>query len=416
MTVSKHAVKSTIEILTLTLFVVSSYSFYQYIGINEQLRKMTSFVVVFIALVYISPQLFTNYKFGSYAKLFQGLIFLMIMTMVIAFVSWGQSIDQSYRVMCLPLGSLIFFFLLLKRNISIQEIERFVFFYVVVYAVLWFYGLSKAPLNVFPNNEEAMFLDSERGFYRLAFSGISTLVLAIFISINRYIITSQPKWIFFTLAIFVLILFSQTRQLIFFSFLFSLLFLVFKKMKSLIILISIVGVTVLFIPKEALVSKVVDGLVEHSEKEFYNNKYKQENIRITALKYFFLDYSNNVFAVIFGNGFPHARSQMGKRESQMNMRGLYSSDVGYALIYVRIGIVGLLLYFFIFRKALVSKYRSEHLYVFWYLLYLVFANIAASWIMRDGIGLSICCYILYCQSRELYHSNQNEIFYWNSSI
>jgi hypothetical protein len=112
-----------------------------------------------------------------------------------------------------------------------------------------------------------------------------------------------------------------------------------------------------------------------------------------------------------GNGFPHAQSSMGKREMKLREKGMYLEDVGYAAIYTRVGLIGLICYCLLFFRIVKQTVSKSIAYVKLWMIYLILVNIGGSWIFVETIVICICLYILEYDNviknqRQNFHDNQ----------
>ena len=143
---------------------------------------------------------------------------------------------------------------------------------------------------------------------------------------------------------------------------------------------------------------ILGSMVALTIKQNKENQYiNEEDIRITEYKYFMGDFSKNIITDIIGNGMPHFDSSYGKSYwIRDHEKGLYLSDVGYAKMYAVNGLIGLCLYLFLFIYSLRKRIPKQLAYCKLVILFMMPANIAASWYSTvDGqIAVSICIYLI----------------------
>jgi hypothetical protein len=203
------------------------------------------------------------------------------------------------------------------------------------------------------------------------------------------------------------------RQVIFFSLIISLIYLL---KKSFWFWITVTLFSLIYINHQIdnKDESVFGNLITLSESQLQEHRTGEENIRVSEYRFYFTDYSKNIITKLLGNGVYHTESEFGRRELYLNkVKKYYQSDVGYAAIYAKLGAIGLVLYFAIFYKVLKQKVSKEFMYAKLFLIYMIFANIAASWIFHDTIIICICLYILEsCYKKSI----SNEIFYRNPCI
>ena len=133
-------------------------------------------------------------------------------------------------------------------------------------------------------------------------------------------------------------------------------------------------------------NSIIGHLVTLSEEQLDQQYGGQEYIRITEYRYFFTKYSRNIITCIFGNGVPHSLSSYGYNLFKLQeYQHLFPADVGYALIYIYFGGIGLLLYLLIFYNVLRQKVSPEYAYAKLFIVYLMLFNMTSYGIFTGAI-------------------------------
>ncbi len=374
------------------LFPIASYYFYRYVGINEQVSKAIYFLVFPITLIMAYEKLVSNSQNFLYTKPLKKLLLLMFFSTIMAFVFRGQSFMESYTVTSVYLA-IIYFFLLLKIKPDLEYIEKVIWVLCIVYIILWLYGLYMAPIHVFGIEREGGIEDT-RGIFRLSIPGKGIVILSFFLAITKFVETKEKKWIIIFSLLYMVIIMHVIRQIILWSAIVGLIYL-FRKSKWIWLVAILFSFVFFFVNPKLGGNSVLGNLLSETTDQYSSQKSGDENIRITEYKYYFTEYSENIFQVIFGNGVAHSASSFGKMESSLaENKYLYASDVGYAEIYIRFGIIGLLLYGTIFYRSIKQKVLPKYMYAKLFIIYLMFANIAASWVFHDTIIICLSLYIL----------------------
>jgi len=416
MKIKKSKTRKIISIFWLYLFPLASFLFYEYVGFNEKQLKMIQFIIVFFALIFVLKDLLRKHKQTRYYNIVRILLLLFLFSMIMACLFWEQSIQLSYRATAPQSLTILYFFILFKIKPSRAEIERLIWFFCIVYLLCWVYGIAKAPQLVF-GSEDEFGLSDERGVYRLFIKGRGFICLGLFLAVSKFIETKRKIWIFIFAGLFAVIVMHTIRQVIFFSFLVTVGYLLWSK-KKLLIFVGILSIGFLFFENKIKISdnSIIGSLLALSERQIEEQYSGDENIRITAYKYLFTEYSANIITDVFGNGFPHEQSHFGQKELYMkNFLKIFSSDVGYAAIFVRVGWLGLLCYLLIFYRTIKQKVPPAFMYAKLFIIYMIFANIAASWVYHDMIAICVCLFILECSNLEQ-KNEQNEILDRNTGI
>lgn len=390
-------------------FPISSYLFYRFVGLNQQVCKALYFVAVPVTLVLVFSELIKVYKGRLYMGIVRSVFLLMILSMIMALFFWDQNLILSYRVTAAYLAILYFFFLT-KTKPNLLFIEKIIWFFCVLYLILWVYGMLKAPSLVFGLETESG-INDDRGIFRLSILGRGFVVLAFFMAISKFRSTKKKYWILIFSLLYFIIVLHVIRQVIAISFLLGFYYLL-KKNKYIWFWLGIaICLSLFFVNLNLDNNSVLGKLVNLTENQIDSNNEEDENIRIKEYEYYFTEYTENVFTSIFGNGVPHSESYFGKRELKLNSEmEYYSSDVGYAEIYTRFGLVGLFLYGLIFYRVIKQNVPKEYMYAKLFMIYLLIANISASWIFHDVIEVCICLFILEsCNRKRLVSLNNNKI-------
>ncbi|WP_026632243.1 hypothetical protein [Dyadobacter alkalitolerans] len=374
-------------------FPIASYFCYRYVGINDQILKFVYFITLPIILVAVFPEMFRRNPITLYSSIIRNIFCLIVISMICAYLFWDQDFSVSYRVTAVYLA-ICYFFLLQKHKPDLAFIEKVIWFLCIQYIVLWMFGIYKAPQLVFGLDRDGV-VSNERGFYRLFIPGKTIIVLCYFLALNKFCTTGRYLWTIVAVALFTVIVMHVIRQVILITVVVSAFYLLSeKKIGWKIALVSLLcfwfgsG----FFADD---SGILGRLISISEEQIERNQIEEEDIRLQEYKYFFSEYSKNWLTVLIGNGFAHSEGPFGEMESKLaREKFFFGSDVGYAEIYIRLGIVGLICYCLIFFRAVRQRVPAPFVYAKLFIVYLAFANIAASWVFHDTIIICFCLYIL----------------------
>lgn len=395
-------------ILLLFIFPVCLYQFFNVIYIDKQIAKFFYFLILTFSIIFILPTFFKIKKQSRYELPVRIIFILIWMSMLSALFFWGQELVLSYRSTATYLG-LVYFFLLMKIKPDIQQVEKIIWFFCGVFIILWFYGMLKAPQIIYAIDADTT-MDDSRGIFRLALPGRGFLILAFFLAVSKFVQTKNNKWAIVFTFLFTMIVLQVTRQIIIFSFIVSLLYILRKSKIAWFVLIAL---GLFFIAGGSLINvsdnSVVGRMINISSQQASSQNTGEQNIRVLEYTYFLTNYSKNIITDIIGNGVPHFYSSYGLKEISIKEQFSYfMSDVGYAEIFVRFGILGVLSYLFIFWRAATQKVDSAYMYSKLFILYLAAANVTASWVFQDVIPLCISLYVLE-QYNLFYRENKVEV-------
>ena len=381
-------------------FPIASYNFYKYVGININLSKGIYFITLLLSFLLVISELFKKFRTYRYANLMRLLVFFMFFSIFISYAFWNQDIVMGYRSIA-PHLAIIYFFILLKLRIPIKSLEKIIWIMTIIYILLWTYAIIKAPELVFGLDSEADSITNDRGFFRLSIPGADIIILSFFLAINKFNDTKKKFWIFIFGGLFLIIILHVIRQIIIISFLIGLYFLL-KKNKYLWIGLAFGGILLLGISNIKVNDNSIFGkLLNLSKDQIDENNTGEKDVRIQAYQFFFTEYTKNPINVIIGNGVPHMDSKLGKIEYNIAQRdSLWSSDVGFASIYIKYGIIGLLLYFSILKKVMFQKLQPQYMYARLFIIFVFGTTIAAEYIFTDVIIFALAIYILEYSNQE----------------
>lgn len=379
--------------ILLYAFPIISWQAFMYAGFNMTILKALYFILLPILGLYIFEE-FKNSKNSYIKKKFKQLTLTIVLSIIMSWIVWDQSIVLGYRSTA-PILSIIFIFLLYKNKYTEEELRKFITIQFFIYALLFLYALYKAPEIVFGFDTEKE-LNDDRGIFRITIANRGFLFLSFFMFLNNWMVQHSKKYFCLTGLAFILIVMTTIRQVIFWSFLIGLVYL-FRKWKYIWILAISLIVAINTITIRVNNDSILGSLINLTEQQIDENKSGNTNIRLLEYEYFLTSYSDNPLAWLFGNGQYHADSEMGKYESKVrNVYKFFQSDVGYARIYVQWGIVGLILIFILFYYPLKFRFPDKLIFLKLYIIYQIFANIAASWFWHEIITICITFYMIDC--------------------
>ena len=384
-------------------FIIISFRFFYYVGFPDTIRKLPQFLLVPFMFYICWKPLFIWKSTNSIFLIIRWIIFSLIVSIISAWVFWEQPLSLGFRASSI-MFTLLFFFYLCKRCPSVSFLESVIWTVTIIYIILWIYAFFQAPTPVFltgaMEKAERMGEDLSRGIVRIAFEGRIFLPLAFFMALNKFYVTRKKFFLFSSLMFFYFIILHVTRQIIVWSAFVAMIYIYLKNPKKTVLAIFICIVT-FFVLMSGVIKfsddSIIGSLINISQDQFDAASDGEENIRITEYKYFFFDWSKNIITDIIGNGRPHETSTYGAYELQLrDNHSLYLSDVGYADMYVVQGLLGLLLYTFLFYKTVRIQMPANLDYVRMFMAFMILANIAASWYTKADaqIAISISAYLV----------------------
>lgn len=382
------------EIFVLVIITFLSFGCYGFF-LDPNMIKFIAMAIGLLIVIFTFGTFVSNNR-DKFFKIIKYIVISVFVSFFSTYLFWGQGFLLTFRVVY-PCFYLMVFFYLYKKDHPVQIIEKYVIFFGILYSIIWLYAvLFDMSLVMERLGDDA---DDSRGMLRFRLAGGCMLYLSYFICLNKYRYERKYKYLALMVLFFAMMFFQLTRQLIVISFLVTILYIFANKIKWLLL---IVGVSLFLfksiqtIDPNKISYEPLRAMVVLSIQQAEENESGEENIRITAYKYFFSDFSPNIITNLFGNSFPHSESHYGRVEEKLKSQGLFLSDVGYAEIYVTLGIIGLVLYILLFIICSFAKLPSELLYSKLYMIFMALYTIASNYYsMIDGqITIAICVYII----------------------
>ena len=302
-----------------------------------------------------------------------------------------------------------FLYVLLKYSPDIDFLFKFIKALVICSSVIYLANLLSFPNTVFGEGKEEF--DMSRGFARLGVWMIELVVFYMFYSISQYQSSKKKKWIFWSILTGVLVVFSLTRQVILLGFAFSILMILQKAKlwKKILVICVFLGIYQFVLPQ----IPIYKTMTELSENQIEKNKYKEEDIRITAWRFYTVEYQKNEITRIIGNGLPSiGNSKIGNKfDAVTNARyggnGCYYVDVGWAGFYWLFGIFATLGLLTILIKALIMARRMKKDYYVYWIMFILITSVASAPIIFYGQVVSLCIilYMIFANNNKKYEIN-----------
>lgn len=161
--------------------------------------------------------------------------------------------------------------------------------------------------------------------------------------------------------------------------------------KKILLLIGIY-ITIAFIIPQTTIYQKTEQLTKAQMKANGGGK---NDVRIKAATYYFTEFPQNVYTLLMGHGADHAHSEYGKKvKSVILNHGYVMADVGYASIYIKYGIFGLLCFGILLIQVLRSKSIDMNSGIKLFFVYTYLGNIFSHNIDLSMVGLALCLYVL----------------------
>jgi hypothetical protein len=274
---------------------------------------------------------------------------------------------------------LLFYFYIKKKGVSIEAIESILVYFGVIVASILIIQYFTFPTTYFQQIKDQEVFDERFGVTRVFVQDPIYIVFAMFLLSNRIIKKAAIVDVVLLVTCLVGILFTATRQVIFFSlgvlflyFLLSMNFRLKKTYKTITIFIAIISV-VLY----AGGAKFIDKLITMSDEQ---RSSESTYIRVKEADFFLREYMPSPFAYLIGNGVNYGKSNYGREITKMELEeGYFRSDIGLIGALSMFGLIYILPIALIFYKVFRAKLEQRRYYKFFFLYVLITAFTGANY-------------------------------------
>lgn len=385
------------SLVLLGLVYLAAQGFFNPFGlINPQLSK-TLFVAFSIIAVLFA---FRKRNVGNYPKwAYRCLMIGIIGASIMAMIFHAQSCVVSLVAILPYFLGYTYFFVLEKSKPSVIFLEKAFRILTICSLLIYIVNLVSFPTMIFGETKDEY--DMSRGFVRIGMPMIEIVVTYFFYCINNWMIEKNKKNVFWLILTGSMIFMSLTRQIIALSSILGLLFIMqkaslFKKISVVVVCGFIVYVVLPQIP-------MVKTMIELSENQAINNQ-NDEDIRVTAWRFYTTEFQTNQLSPIFGNGVPsYGKSKWGNFVEQTTAlrvdggNACFTVDVGWAGFFWYFGGIATFgLLFLIIKGIKIHQYRDKQ-YLSYSLAFIGLAAIASGPILYYSqiSSLSLILYMAY---------------------
>lgn len=270
---------------------------------------------------------------------------LIGMSFVYLWAVWGQRPDQTIR----NIGPNILCWLWLvfyHKQYTTRELFAALTVFTLIYAIIYAYVYNFND-HLYGGDLD-IDIDAARGLKRLTKPpGYFLCFLSGLWGLNLFLLYRRPLHLVLFAVGLTLAVFSVVRQLIVSYFVVSLLLVLYRQpwWRKLLVMGLCYAVFTFFVVDSA----VYQSLTEITEKQSESSDGFKEDVRARAYRIYFFEYGQSPYTVLFGHGPSQTSSPYGKYAESW---GVTTADVGYASLYVKFGIIGMLLYFWVLIKVL----------------------------------------------------------------
>lgn len=314
----------------------------------------------------ITQTILRRYRF---VRLF---MLLVIVTMVNAYVLYGQTFDQSFRVIGFWFEYIMVFWLV-RKKFSVDSLYYAAFVFSFMVWGLWLYTLLSGNIITLMDVADSD-LEGGRGIERIKISGGAIPTLFGFWSMGKYVKYNKPIYLIIFFISAMMSLFSVSRQHIVAFGAISILFFFqgFALYKKMILIAAVAVFFHVVLPQISIYQR----LQELTEQQFEQNEGMKEDVRTRAAIYYTTEFDQSLYTKLCGNCKYHADSSYGKHIGKIiRLHGFVLSDIGLVGLYIYFGIAGLLLFGYILYWTWKSKTDEEYRALKYMIYYLFLGSI-----------------------------------------
>lgn len=381
-----------LSILFIVFAVVTAYYYYEYVGLNLSLVRIIRLLVLGLLGVLSYDVVFKRFSGQRYSNILRGILFVYVFSIVLAYVFWHQSLFLGFRSTTPDLFILLYFFLI-TNEIDIKVVERSLAILSFIYLIVWAISVYTAPRVVFGIEGDRM-AGSARGFYRFFIEGSRIVPLAFFFFLNKFYNSKKTFWIIVAVILYVIVILHVRRQEIFWTTAVGLYY-IFRQLKyRWVYLFLTIGAFSFFINISIDDDSIIGIMLNQTNAQFERQSGGEEDIRISASRFYLLEYHKNPVTFLLGNGIPNADSSFGTYRESIQSRGFFTQDIGFIGLFADFGLVGVILYLVLLYKVITQKVSSQYMYAKLFILWTFGAFLLSHTLTTTVMLNCFCLYIL----------------------
>lgn len=314
------------------------------------------------------------------------LLFILI-NMITCSYFREQSVYSSFRHTYISYYVFLTYFVLRRYTINIHNCEKAILSLGILFCLcyLWQFFNPYIPLFISEGASEAVATMEEQQRFR--FTGQAIASLCLFLSVNKFLVSKNKRYLLIAVPSLVCILLFGFRSLTV-ALLAALVLLAIKvvgskaKVAQFMILLSLCICIFYFTPWG---EKVYEDMMARQQGQTFDN---QDYVRMISLNFHLNNFFKSPLEMFLGAGVPvitdYETSDYGKLISDLQQMGIIYQDwgmLGYSWIIGVVPICGIIYYC---MKSFFIKVPAEYTYIGVWCLFLVFSSITTAEIFRPG--------------------------------
>lgn len=286
-----------------------------------------------------------------------------------------------------------FYILLHQMKVKIRDLEIIFYAFGIIHIVLYLLQYFAYPTIIFDG-----YVAETRGTVRIYLSGADYMVIAMFISAQKYLRTNKLKHaIFPLLSLSIFILLGGRQMLAIMVFTILLFFLLDRRVRSrgALIILGTIGAAALFV----VFQPIFEALLVQTHRDA---QAAEDYVRIRAAKFFLTDFMESPLAYVTGNGTAYSSSYAREMGKYSEYRGYYIGDLGLIGNYVIFGLFFVIGVIGICFKVLKIKIEENHTYIKYFFVAVILSLVTGGGFAKTD---TICAILLLLYILDVSHES-----------
>ena len=346
-------------------FIVLVFSQFMSITFISQYFHYYQWLTITLMVIYLlsgkSFLIYNKYNLKKYVLLFMLVPWLSVIP---AYFSHGQSLYHSAHALFTFSLIFIFYFVLLKFNITEEKLFKILIVFSIIYTFIEMIQQTTYPEYWFASREKSETtgdLQVRLGMYKFYLTGVQIIILAAFFTWQKILekITVNRLLIFFILSVGI---YGFLARKLIFGFLFCIIIslLLKKNVKWYFwLLLILTGIYFYF-----NIDLILGNFINLTQIDIMDDNFiRYQSIRL------YLNYFNDFLCLLFGNGRNHSHSDYGQYIGTLEgIYRLFRVDIGIVGYFNYFGLVGLMPVI-LFVNFVFKKWSNLPLYIKIYFLF-----------------------------------------------
>lgn len=284
-------------------------------------------------------------------KLFGILLSAIIISTIMAYSFWGQDFITSILLYRHNIW-IIYLPLILYIKPTQRSISSSLFAFTVLSLSVWLGQIIGIIPVTLRESIWGEVIDEVNEFGGRAVYGIRIITFAFYLFLAEMAYKFTKKNLIKVLVTFITIVFASQRALLLFALPIMAYTFIFKvnikrSYKTAIAFLFMIAAIVFFVQTSDIWISFIEETVDQLGDKDYN--------RWMAVDYFLNNYNSGPLTVIFGNGFLSMHNYGGRLIHELGYRGIFIDDIGMLGVWVRYGVIPILVTYYIIIKVVKAK-------------------------------------------------------------